>query len=116
TDGVNVQQLNDGLASTLASAKEYTDQALASLHFDLTDLRRDANAGVAGALAAAGLPQAFEPGRGMIAFGAGTFQGQSAFALGLSRVMDDGRTVVRAGVTYDTQERAGANVGVGWSF
>jgi autotransporter adhesin len=116
TDAVNVQQLSDGLSKTLASANSYTDQRLAGISFDLTRFRRDANAGTAGALAAAGLPQAFEPGRGMIAFGAGTYQGQSAFALGLSRVMDDGHTVVKAGASYDTQEHLGANVGFGFQF
>ena len=116
TDAVNVQQLNDGLKSTLASANAYTDQRIAGIQYDLSQVRRDSFAGTAGALAAAGLPQAFEPGRGMLAFGAGTYQGQSAFALGLSRVMDDGRTVIKVGATYDTQERAGANVGVGFQF
>jgi autotransporter adhesin len=52
----------------------------------------------------------------MLAFGAGTYQGQSAFALGLSRVMDDGRTIFKAGVTYDTQQRVGANAGFGIQF
>lgn len=116
TDAVNVQQLNDGLDSAVERANAYTDSKLVGIEMDLRDLRSDANAGVAGALAAAGLPQAFEPGRGMLAFGAGTFQGESAFAVGLSRVMDDGKTVVKAGVTYDTRERAGANVGLGFQF
>jgi hypothetical protein len=116
TDAVNVKQLGDGLASTLASANAYTDTRLAGVAFDLSQVRRDANAGTAGALAAAGLPQAFEPGRGMLAFGAGTYQGQSAFALGVSRVMDDGKTVIKAGATYDTQKRVGANAGVGFQF
>ena len=61
TDAVNVQQLNDGLASTLASANAYTDRRVSALEFDLASARREANAGTAGALAAAGLPQAFEP-------------------------------------------------------
>lgn len=116
TDAVNVQQLGEGLAETLASANAYTDARFAAFDFDLTQARRDSFAGTAGALAAAGLPQAFEPGRGMLAFGAGTYRGQSAFAVGLSRVMDDGRTVIKVGATYDTQERAGANVGVGFQF
>jgi len=116
TDAVNVQQLNDGLAGTLASANAYTDTRLAGVEFDLSQNRRDANAGTAGALAAAGLPQAFEAGRGMLSIGAGTYQGQSAVALGLSRVMDDGRTVIKAGASYDTQSRVGANVGVGLQF
>jgi autotransporter adhesin len=116
TDAVNVRQLNNGLASTLASANAYTDSKLAAVNYDLSRVQRDASAGTAGALAAAGMPQAFEPGRGMLAFGGGTYRGQSAFAIGLSRVMDDGMTVVKAGVTYDTQEHAGANVGVGFQF
>jgi autotransporter adhesin len=116
TDAVNVQQLNSGMASTLASANAYTDIKLAGIQYDLGKIQRNANAGTAGALAAAGLPQAFEPGRGMLAFGAGTYQGQSAFALGLSRVMDDGRTIFKAGVTYDTQQRVGANAGFGIQF
>ncbi|HEX7848926.1 MAG TPA: YadA-like family protein, partial [Sphingomonas sp.] len=116
TDAVNVQQLNSGLASTLASANAYTDIKLAGIQYDLGKVQRNANAGTAGALAAAGLPQAFEPGRGMLAFGAGTYQGQSAFSLGLSRVMDDGRTIFKAGVTYDTQQRVGANAGFGIQF
>ena len=82
----------------------------------MSKARRESFAGTAGALAAAGLPQAFEPGRGMLALGAGTYGGQSAFALGLSRVMDDGRTIFKAGATYDTQDRAGANLGVGFQF
>ena len=47
---------------------------------------------------------------------AGTYQGQSAFAVGLSRVLDNGRTVLKAGATYDTRQRVGANVGVGFQF
>nr|WP_255586973.1 YadA-like family protein [Hephaestia mangrovi] len=116
TDAVNVGQLNSGLSDTLASANAYTDRRVSGLAFDLTKFRRDANAGTAGALAAAGLPQAFEPGRGMLAFSAGTYQGQSAFALGLSRVMDDGMTIVKAGAIYDSQDHLGANVGVGFQF
>jgi autotransporter adhesin len=116
TDAVNVTQLNNGVESAVSRANNYTDSRLAGIQYDLTHVRRDSFAGTAGALAAAGLPQAFEPGRGMLAFGAGTYRGQSAFAIGLSRVMDDGRTVVKFGASYDTQEHAGANAGVGFQF
>ncbi|HEX7752796.1 MAG TPA: YadA-like family protein, partial [Novosphingobium sp.] len=116
TDAVNVSQLNNGIESAVTRANDYTDARLAGMEFDLGQARRDSFAGTAGALAAAGLPQAFEPGRGMLAFGAGTYRGQSAFALGLSRVMDDGRTIIKFGATYDTQEHAGANAGIGFQF
>lgn len=116
TDAVNVAQLNAGVRDAVSRANAYTDQRVNALAFDLADTRRNLRAGVAGALAAAGLPQAFEAGKGMLAFGAGTYLGQSAFALGLSRVLDDGKTMVKAGATYNTQSEAGANVGVGFQF
>jgi autotransporter adhesin len=116
TDAVNVKQLNDGLANAVSTANAYTDSRLQGFVVDMSKARRESFAGTAGALAAAGLPQAYEPGRSMFALGAGTYGGQSAFAMGLSRIMDDGRTILKAGATYDTQERTGANVGVGFQF
>lgn len=116
TDAVNVGQLNAGLAQAVADANAYTDLRLENLGRDMVGLRRDSNGATAGALAAAALPQAFDPGGGMIAMGFGTFQGQSAFALGASAALNDARTVVKVGVTYDTRGRGGANAGVGFSF
>jgi autotransporter adhesin len=116
TDAVNVQQLNDGLSNAISTANAYTDSRLAGFVVDMSRARRESFAGTAGALAAAGLPQAYEPGRSMVAMGAGTYGGQSAFAVGLSRVMDDGHTIFKAGTTYDSQKRVGANVGVGVQF
>lgn len=116
TDAVNVGQLNTGLAQAVADANAYTDLRLEHLGRDMIGLRRDANGGTAGALAAAALPQAFDPGGGMIAMGFGTFQGQSAFALGASAALNDAKTVVKVGVSYDTRGRGGANAGVGFSF
>jgi autotransporter adhesin len=116
SDAVNVGQLNSAMNSAVAQASAYTDLRVAALDFELDDLRRDSEAGTAGALAAAALPQAFRPGGGMVAIGAGTFQGESAIALGASTVLNDGRTVLRIGATLDTRSRAGANAGVGWSF
>jgi autotransporter adhesin len=116
TDAVNVQQLNDGLSNAISTANAYTDSRLAGFVVDMSRARREAFAGTAGALAAAGMPQAYEPGRGMIAMGAGFYGGQSALAVGLSRVMDDGHTIFKAGTTYDSQKRVGANLGVGIQF
>lgn len=116
TDAVNVAQLNSGLGSTLSQANAYTNQQLSAVNFNLRGIRRDANAGTAGALAAAGLPQAYEAGKGMVALAAGTFRGQSAFAFGLSKAMDDGHAVVKVAATYDTRGAAGASAGMGWQF
>ncbi len=116
TDAVNVAQLNNAMSSAVAEAQTYTDMRFDLLDRGMTDLRRDANGGIAGALAAAALPQASDPGRGMVSMGMGAWQGQAAFAFGLSRRLDDGQAVVRAGATVDTRGRAGANAGVGIQF
>lgn len=116
SDAVNVGQLNAGLQSAVAEAQTYVDARFDLLGRDMDGLRRDANGGTAGALAAAALPQASDPGRGMVAFGTGVFQGQAAFAMGLSTRLDNGQAVVRAGATVDTRGRAGANAGVGIQF
>ncbi|MET0269622.1 MAG: YadA-like family protein [Sphingomonas sp.] len=116
TDAVNVAQLATGLGGAVSQSNAYTDQRLAAVNFDLRRVRRDSYAGTAGALAAAGLPQAYEAGAGMIAMAGGTYRGQSAFALGLSKAMSDGRTVVKLSGTYDTQNRVGGAAGVGYQF
>lgn len=116
TDAVDVAQLNGGINGAVTQSKAYTDARLAALNFDLGRVRRDGYAGTAGALAAAGLPQAYVAGKGMVALAAGTYQGQSAFAIGLSKAMIDGHVVVKMSGTYDTRGKAGASGGVGYQF
>ncbi len=116
SDAVNVAQLNGAMKSAVDTANAYTDQRVAALSFDLGRVNRDVNAGVAGAMAIAGMPQPFEEGRSMFSLGAGTFQGQSAVAMGVSRIMTDGHTVIKLGATYNSRKRVGANAGIGYQF
>jgi autotransporter adhesin len=116
TDAVNVGQLNSGINSAVTQANSYTDGRIAALNFDLRSVRRDGYAGTSSALAAAGLPQAYEAGKGMVAVGGGTYAGQSAFAVGMSKAFNDGHTVVKLSGTYDSQGKAGASGGVGYQF
>lgn len=116
TDAVNLGQLDAGLQGAVGQANAYTDLRIEALNRDLGGLRRDSNAGIANALAAAALPQASDPGRGMLSGGTAYFQGQAAIALGLSARTDDGRAVFRAGASVDTRGRAGVNAGAGIQF
>ena len=116
TDAVNVGQLNSGINSAVTQANAYTDGRIAALNFDLRSVRRDSYAGTSSALAAAGLPQAYEAGKGMVAIGGGTYAGQSAVAVGMSKAFNDGHTVVKLSGTYDSQGKAGASGGVGYQF
>ena len=116
TDAVNLGQLNDSMSQALATARAYTDSRFDQINYDLGNVRRDANGASASAMALAGIPQTFERGKGMIGMGVGTWQGQSAIAVGISKATDDGRFVVKAGATYNSRSQGGANAGMGVAF
>ncbi|WP_436226854.1 YadA family autotransporter adhesin, partial [Caballeronia sp. LjRoot29] len=106
TDAVNVNQLNQSAGSTLKSANDYTDS-------QTEGARRDAYAGTAAALAVAGLPQAVLPGRGMVALGGGTYGGQSAVAIGISQLSENGIWAYKVSGTTSTRGQFGVSVGAG---
>jgi autotransporter adhesin len=116
TDAVNVDQLEALADNAVENANRYTDERIASLNFDLGDVRKDARAGTSAALAAAGMPQASDPGKSMLAAGVSTYRGKSAIAIGASHRTRNGSTVFKLGLTYDSSDHVGANGGVGFQF
>jgi len=116
TDAVNVSQLNSQMTNAISIANAYTDARLDALNFDLRKARHEARSGTAAALAAAGMPQAMEAGRTMIAGGMGTYRGKVAFAAGASYRASNGKSIYRLGVSYDSSEHLGANIGAGVEF
>ena len=115
-DAVNVSQLNSAINTAITQANNYTDIRFQAVDYDLREVRRQGYAGTAGALAAAGLPQAYEEGKGMIAVAMGAYMDATAVAVGFSKAFNDGHTVVKLSGTYDSQQRAGASAGVGYQF
>src|SRR5699024_12589937 len=79
----------------------------------IEDVRDEANAGTAAALAAGTLPQSYLPGRSMFGAGVGTYEGESALAIGVSNLSDNGRWMLNLSVTADTQDNFGAAASVG---
>jgi peptidoglycan hydrolase CwlO-like protein len=116
TDAVNVAQLNSGMSNAISVANAYTDARLDAVNFDLRRARHEARSGTAAALAAAGMPQAMEAGRTMIAGGMGTYRGKVGFAAGASYRASNGKSIYRLGVSYDSSEHFGANLGAGVEF
>ena len=108
TDAVNVgqmQELNQRFA-----------QEIHNVHGRISDVERNANAGTASALAASTVPQAWLPGKSMVGVGAGTYEGESAISVGISRLSDNGRWVIQGKVTGDSQSNFGAGIGAGWHW
>ena len=77
---------------------------------------RNSRAGIAGANAAASLPQSSLPGKSMVAAAGGTFKGQNAFAVGYSRTSDNGKMVIKLQGNANTQGDFGGGVGIGYQW
>jgi autotransporter adhesin len=115
-DAVNVGQLDGAMNNAISIANHYTDTRLEQLDFDLSRERKDARSGTAAALAAAGMPQALGEGRTMVAGGVGTYRGKVGVALGASYRAENGKSVYKVGLTYDSSEHVGAHAGAGFEF
>lgn len=101
TDAVNVAQLNT---------------AVNNVFRQVHSVEKDAQAGIAMAIATAGLPQAYLPGKSMMAISGGTYRGQSGYAFGFSHVTDNGRYVIKASGSGNSQGHFGVSVGMGWQW
>jgi len=113
TDAANVGQLNAGVQQAENWADSYTDQRATVLNSQIQRVGNQANAGVAGAMAMAGLPQAYEAGKTMAAASAGTFRNQSGVAIGVSTISESGRWVYKATGSSDSRGNDGMTIGAG---
>jgi autotransporter adhesin len=109
TDAANVGQVTQAMNW----AKSYTDQQFGSINRQINDIGNRANAGIASAMAAAGLPQAYEPGKSMAAVAAGSFHGESSLAVGVSMISEGGRWVYKLTGSTNTRGDAGVSMGAG---
>ncbi|MGC6342277.1 YadA-like family protein [Bisgaard Taxon 45] len=112
TDAVNGSQLHE-LSKQIMNQN---GQGYNILNNRLNKVDKDLRAGIAGANAAAGLPQAYIPGKSMVAIAAGTYKGQNAIALGMSRISDNGKVIIK--LTGNTNSRGdfGASIGAGYQW
>ena len=108
TDAINGGQLYD-VASQVS-------QHLGNLNHRINKVGKNADAGTASALAASQLPQAYIPGKSMVAVAGGTYQGQNGLALGVSRTSDNGKVIIRLSGTANSQGKKGVAAGIGYQW
>ncbi|HCO0277448.1 TPA: YadA-like family protein [Escherichia coli] len=108
-DAVNYAQLKQRVQET----KQYTDQRMVEMDNKLSKTESKLSGGIASAMAMTGLPQAYTPGASMASIGGGTYNGESAVALGVSMVSANGRWVYKLQGSTNSQGEYSAALGAG---
>lgn len=98
TDAVNVDRLN---------------QKFGDVNSSVNKVDNNARAGVAQALATAGLPQAYLPGKSMLAIGGGHYRGETGYAVGFSSISDGGNWIIKGTASGNSRGHYGATAAVG---
>lgn len=111
-----ISNVAPGVLNSDAATVGQLKAGLNNVHGKLDEYKKDSRAGTASAMAIGNLPQSTIPGKGMVSLGGGFYDGESAMAIGLSKMSDDGKWVVKGSASYDSQENAGAAVSVGFHF
>lgn len=100
---------------TLQAMNNNTSQQFKSLRDEVDNNKKQANAGISGAMAMAGLPQVQTNQRVMFSAGGATYNSESALAVGAS-VNVNSHTIAKVSFSDDTANKMGASVGVGIGF
>ncbi|EPV6158899.1 YadA-like family protein [Escherichia coli] len=108
-DAVNYAQLKQSVQET----KQYTDQRMVEMDNKLSKTESKLSGGIASVMAMTGLPQAYTPGASMASIGGGTYNGESAVALGVSMVSANGRWVYKLQGSTNSQGEYSAALGAG---
>ena len=112
TDAVNVSQLNQALGAIAGpNTANFT-----ALNNKVNEVAADAKAGTAAAMAVAGLPQAYLPGKSMMAVGGSVYRGESGYAIGYSTISDGGNWIIKGTATGNSRGHYGATAAVGYQW
>lgn len=124
SDAATVRQVKQ----SASDSRDYTDQQIttlrdnnnekfAALNGEISDVRKEARAGIASAMAAAGLRYDDRAGKGSIAMGMGGFKNATSIAAGLGYTSEDGNWRLNSAVAHSFSGSATSwNVGASWTF
>lgn len=115
TDAINGSQLYAALEKN-AIVNNNNTYNINRLENKMNRENKRLRAGVAGATATAGLPQAYTPGKSMVAASVGGYRDQSALAVGASRITDNGKVILKLTGNVNTRGDFGGSVGAGYQW
>lgn len=107
--GQRIRHIADGVAPDDAVSVRQLKQVQQKM-------KKHSDAGVASALAAAGIPQSMRGGKSMFGIAGGSYNGQTAMAVGFSHTSDNARMVLKVSGTTDSNSKYGISAGFGYEF
>ena len=108
TNAINGSQLHSvaaGINNRIGSLENKIDMADKNLR-----------GGVAQAIAAAGLVQAYLPGKSLVAIGGGVYRGEAGYAIGYSSISDNGNWIIKGTASGNSRGHFGASTSVGYQW
>ncbi|MBJ8554235.1 YadA-like family protein [Acinetobacter bereziniae] len=109
----NVGDALNSLDQKVTNVTNQLEEAFYTTNKRIDDVENRANAGNAQALATAGLPQAYIPGKSMMAISGGTYRGETGYAIGMSSISDNGKWVFKVSGSGNSRGDFGGTVGAG---
>ena len=119
TDAINGSQLyytNQAINQSVTNIGNYVVNMGNQINQRIDNVESDSKAGTAAAMAVAGLPQAYLPGKSMMAVAGGVYRGESGYAVGFSSISDGGNWVIKGTATGNSRGHYGATAGVGYQW
>lgn len=116
-DAVNMSQLRRIITSNAAFNGEHiriVDNKLNELDNKMNKQNKLRKASAASSTATAGLLQSFKYGQSGITAAVGQHQGQTAIAVGYSRLSDNGKYGIKMSINTNTQKEFGGTIGAGY--
>ncbi|HIB7570011.1 TPA: YadA-like family protein [Escherichia coli] len=118
TDAVNGSQLhatNRQVAGNTQAINTLGNK-FSQLSYRVEELNRDIRGVGASAAAMSGIPQAYLPGKSLMGLGVGGYGGESAIAIGVSRISDNGKMIMKLNAGQNTRGNFSVGAGVGWQW
>ncbi|WP_198363396.1 YadA-like family protein, partial [Burkholderia ubonensis] len=115
TDAVNVNQLNTSVAQGVQQANDYTDRRVNDMNRAISDVAKNAYAGVAAAMAMPNLTPS-QPGRTVVGVGVGSYKSGKAGAVSITHRSENGRWLINGGVAGTSTGDVGVRAQVGYEW
>ncbi|MGX2968174.1 YadA family autotransporter adhesin, partial [Ursidibacter sp. B-7004-1] len=113
----NVGRARDnGDAVNLGQVNEIVGKVDKGLRDKISKVDKRLRGGIAGSTAVANIPQVTKPGANLVGLGVANYNGQSAVAVGYSRMSDNGKVILKLSAGANTSKDFNVGGGIGYQW